>query len=188
MYRKKKYRKRRNNYYINESNIMDSINTIENQKYRNRINNISNESTIDSPKKSLIDNIDNSINKNSLKLTEEDFNQNSFIPKSFKIKKKLEKLRNNFENEIINNKDEKELLNIKIKIEGGEIKNLILRNNKDIKETIEYFCKENKIDDKYIKGIISLINKTLFAIYIVKKREYSKEEIEIINKIKLNYK
>ena len=59
MYRKKKYRKRRNNYYINESNIMNSINTIENQKYRNRINNISNESTIDSPKKRLIDNIDN---------------------------------------------------------------------------------------------------------------------------------
>ena len=79
-------------------------------------------------KKSLIDNIDNSINKNSLKFTEEDFNQNSFIPKSFKIKKKLEKLRNNFENEIINNKDEKELLNIKIKIEGGEIKNLISSN------------------------------------------------------------
>ena len=178
---KKNYRKRRNYLFRNESKIIDSIlKGISYQKHNNSSNNISNDSTIDSPKKGLID----SIPKNSFKFKEEDFNHNSFIPKSFKMKQKLEKLKDDFENELINNKEDEELLNIKIRIEGGEIKNLILKNNKNLIETIESFCKENKIDNQLKKGILTLINKTLFAIYIVKHREYSNEEIEFFNKIK----
>ncbi len=179
-YRKKKYRKGRNSIFKNEIDIMDSILNINSKQNDMNNKSISNESTIDSPKKN---------DEIKFKLTEENLNTISFTPKSFKIKKELQLRKLQFEKELEMNKNiGKELLKIKIKTEGGEIKNFILKSNDNIKESINDFLMNNNINKEILKGLICLINKTLFALYLTEKREYSNENIEYINKLNEKYK
>ena len=179
-YRKKKYRKGRNSNFKNEIDIMDSILNLNSNQNDMNNKSISNESTIDSPKKN---------DEIKFKLTEENLNTISFTPKSFKIKKELQLRKLQFEKELEMNKNiGKELLKIKIKTEGGEIKNFILKSNDNIKESINDFLMNNNINKEILKGLICLINKTLFALYLTEKREYSNENIEYINKLNEKYK
>ena len=71
-YRKKKYRKGRNSIFKNEIDIMDSILNINSKQNDMNNKSISNESTIDSPKKN---------DEIKFKLTEENLNTISFTPK-----------------------------------------------------------------------------------------------------------
>jgi len=178
-YRKKKYKKGRNSIFKNEIDIMDSILNINSKTNDMNNKSISNESTIDSPKKN---------DEIKFKLTEENLNTNSFTPKSFKIKKELQLKKLEFEKDLeIKKNMEKELLNIKIKTEEGEIKNLILKSNDNIKESIKHFLINNNINNEILNGLICLINKTLFALYLAEKREFSNENLQYINKLNEKY-
>ncbi len=179
-FRKKKYKKGRNRIFKNEIDIMDSILNLNSKQHDMNNKSFSNESTIDSPKKN---------DEIKFKLTEENLNTISFTPKSFKIKKELQLRKLQFEKELEMNKNiGKELLKIKIKTEGGEIKNFILKSNDNIKESINDFLMNNNINKEILKGLICLINKTLFALYLTEKREYSNENIEYIKKLNEKYK
>ena len=186
-HKKKKYKKCKNKNFIkHESIIMDSIINLNSQiNYTNyyfptnistiSTSNLSNVSTIDSPTKN-----DDII----LKLTEENLNSSSFIPKSYKIKKEFELKKLQFEKELIKNKHiEKELLNIQIKIKGGEIKSFILKSNDNIRDSVYKFLKNNNIEHKIMKGLISLIKKTLFSIFLTQHFNYSQEDIEFLTKL-----
>ena len=179
-FRKKKYKKGRNRIFKNEIDIMDSILNLNSKQHDMNNKSFSNESTIDSPKKN---------DEIKFKLTEENLNTISFTPKSFKIKKELQLRKLEFEKDLEMNKNiGKELLNIKIKTEGGEIKNFILKSNDNIKESINEFLINNNLNNEILKGLICLINKTLFALYLTEKREYSNENIEYIKKLNEKYK
>ena len=64
---------------------------------------------------------------------------------------------------------------------------MILKSNDNIKESIKHFLINNNINNEILNGLICLINKTLFALYLAEKREFSNENLQYINKLNEKY-